>query len=554
MKDIASQVLKKDSLIKGTLILAAAALTARFLGLFQRVPLDYMLGKDGQLAFAVANQVYLLLLVVATGGIPSAISKMVSQRYALGRPEEARRIYKAALLFGAVTGLLLATAMFILAPVYTDIVKKPIADLAVRAIAPALLLFPIIAMMRGYFQGRQFMAAGGISQIIEQILRVIGGIGIALIVLAWGWGDAWGAAAVTFGSVFGSIGAFVVMVYFGRKLRRQDLAEQARKGGANLRSQQGSGSELRFRSIYKEIFSMSIPAVVTAMTVQFLYTFDSTLFIRLTERFYDLETATHVFADYTIKAMSLAGIPPILAIALGASIIPVISSAFSVGNMNEVQRQSSLVMRIVCFTGVPIAMLLTVASFSVTGFLFQSPSGSSTVALLTVGTIFQITMMTTNSILYGLGRPKTPMYHTFFGLALKVVFSIALAPFLGVYGLIIASSICFIVITLMNVRTINRIVKLNVLGRRWVKYIIAVAVSALAGWGAENGILAWTDGWADKLSYMVAGIVTAAVVGALYLALLAALRVITPEDIRSFPGPLRKLLTKVLKPFYRKAL
>ncbi|MGO4374217.1 polysaccharide biosynthesis C-terminal domain-containing protein, partial [Paenibacillus sp. MCAF20] len=178
----------------------------------------------------------------------------------------------------------------------------------------------------------------------------------------------------------------------------------------------------------------------------------------------------------------------------------------------------------------------------------------STVALLTVGTIFQITMMTTNSILYGLGRPKTPMYHTFFGLALKVVFSIALAPFLGVYGLIIASSICFIVITLMNVRTINRIVKLNVLARRWVKYIIAVAVSALAGWGAENGILAWTDGWADKLSYMVAGIVTAAVVGALYLALLAALRVITPEDIRSFPGPLRKLLTKVLKPFYRKAL
>lgn len=552
VKVIASPILKKDSLLKGTLILAAAALTARFLGLFQRVPLDYMLGKDGQLAFAVANQVYLLLLIVATGGIPSAISKMVSQRYALGRPEEAKRIYKAALIFGAVTGVLLATAMFTLAPMYTHIVKKPIADLAVRAIAPALLLFPIIAMMRGYFQGRQLMAAGGISQIIEQILRVIVGIGLAVVVLAWGWGDAWGAAAVTFGSVFGSIGAFSVMLWYGRRLKKQDHAEAQRLRLEGNLPQTKTGSAIPFRTIYKEIFSMSLPAVVTAMTVQFLYTFDSTLFIRLTDSFYDVETATHVFADYTIKAMSLAGIPPILAIALGASIIPVISSAFSVKNMSEVQRQSSLVMRIVCFTGVPIALLLTVAAYSVTGFLFSSPSGSSTVALLTAGTIFQITMMTTNSILYGLGKPKVPMNHTFIGLGLKVVFSLALAPFLGVYGLIIGSSICFIVITMLNVRRINKEVKLNVLGSRWAAYIAAVAVAALAGWGAEYGVLALTASWADKLSYMAAGGTTAVVVGGLYVILLIMLKVVTPEDARSFPGPLRKLFTLLLKLFYRK--
>lgn len=551
---IASQKLVKDSLIKGTLILAAAALTARFLGLFQRIPLDYMLGKDGQVAFSVANQVYLLLLIVATGGIPSAISKMVSQRYALGRPEEAKRIYKAALVFGAVTGVILAVLMFTLAPMYADIVKKPSASLAVRAIAPALLLFPIIAMMRGYFQGRQLMAAGGVSQIVEQILRVFVGIGLALIVLSLGWGDDWGAAAVTFGGVFGSIGAFSVMLWYARKLKRQDLAESKRVDQAGNHRDVKPGSVIPFRSIYKEIFSMSIPAVVTAMTVQFLYTFDSTLFMRLTESFYSGDMATHVLADYTIKAMSLAGIPPILAIALGASIIPVISSAYSMKNMNEVQRQSSLVMRIVCFTGVPIALLLTVAAYSVTGFLFSSPSGSGTVALLTAGTIFQITMMTTNSILYGLGKPKLPMVHTFIGLGLKVVLSIALAPLLGVYGLIIGSSVCFIVITVLNVRKINKEVKLNVLGRRWGVYLIAIAAAALAGWGAENGILALTGTWPDKLSYMAAGAATALVVGGLYVVLLAALRVVTPEDVRSFPGPLRKLLTLLFKPIYKKSL
>ncbi|MCA0755550.1 polysaccharide biosynthesis protein [Paenibacillus sp. N4] len=545
-------MLKKDSLIKGTLILAAAALTARFLGLFQRIPLDYMLGPDGQAAFNAANQLYLLLLTVATGGIPVTISKMISQRYALGRPDEAKRIYKAALLFGAVTGVILATAMFVTAPAYAKISKVPYAALSLQAIAPALLLFPVIAMTRGYFQGRQIMSAGGISQIVEQILRIIGGIGLALIILGLGYGDDWGAAAIAFGSVFGSLGAFGVMLWFARKLKKQDASEQPKAEVRNSGS--AAAAKLPFRTIYREIFTMSIPAVVTAMTVQFVYFFDLSLFMRLTASLYTEESAAVILANYSTKAMALAGIPPILAIALGASIIPVISSAYSLNNMDEVQRQSSLVMRIVCFTGVPVALLLTVAAHSVTGLLFSSPSGSGAVALLTAGTIFQITMMTTNSVLYGLDKPRLPMMHTFAGFAMKVVLSLALAPWIGVYGLILSSSVCFIAITLLNMRTINKEVKLNVLGRRWVPYMLAIAIPAAAGWVTETAVLALTEGWQAKLSYLAAGGAAAVVVGGLYLVLLAALRVVTPEDIRSFPGPVRKLLMLILKPFFKKSV
>ncbi|WP_138754746.1 putative polysaccharide biosynthesis protein [Paenibacillus sinopodophylli] len=544
-------MLKKDSLLKGTIILAAAAIVVRFLGLFQRIPLDYMLGSVGQAAFNSANTIYLLLLTIATGGIPLAISKMISQRYALGRPDEAKRIYQAALMFGAVTGLSLATALFVLAPAYERLTRVPDSALSLQAIAPALLLFPIIAMMRGYFQGRQIMAAGGVSQIMEQILRLIGGIGLAIIVLGLGWGDKFGAAAVAFGSVLGSIGAFSVMMWFARKLKRQDRNEAAATA-ADMAAK--PSSKLPFRTIYREIFRTSIAAVVTAMTVQFVYFFDQSFFMRLTTAFYSHDAAIKVLAEYQNKAMGIAGIPPILAIALGASIIPVISSAYALKNMGEVQRQSSLVMRIVFFTGVPVALLLTVASYSVTGLLFKTPSGSEAVALLTAGAIFQITMMISNSILYGLNKPKQPMYHTFIGLGLKVVSSLALAPFLGVYGLIIGSSICFIVVTLLNVRTINKEVNLNILGNKWFAYLAAIAVPALAGWGAEQWVLSLTDVWEKKVSYFFAAGVTSVIVGGLYLVMLAALRVITPEDVRSFPGPLRKMLTLVLKPFYKKAV
>src|SRR5690606_28857424 len=128
--------------------------------------------------------------------------------------------------------------------------------------------------------------------IVEQILRILGGIGLALIILGLGWGDEWGAAAIAFGSVFGSIGAFGVMLWFARKLKRQDKAE-----ADVVKKTEAAAKPLRFRSIYREIFTMSIPAVVTAMAVQFVYFFDQTFFMRLTASYYNEDTALAVLAN-----------------------------------------------------------------------------------------------------------------------------------------------------------------------------------------------------------------------------------------------------------------
>lgn len=543
-------MLKKDSLIKGTIILAAAALVARFLGLFQRIPLDYMMEKEGGIYFGAANNIYLLLLIIATGGIPSAISRMISERYAIGKPDEAQRIYKAALWFGAVAGLVISTLMFALAPQIAYMMDMPGASTSIRAIAPALLLFPLIAMMRGYFQGRQMMMAGGISQIVEQVARVLVAVGLALLVLTWGWGDRWIAAAATFGSVFGSIGAFVVMLLYARKLRRMDakaLKEAGRPAALKPHAAQGK-SKLRYRSIYKELFSISIPIVIAAMTVQFMYNFDTSLFLRLTGKFYaNMELAQQAYDWLGMRAQSLAGIPPILAIALSTSIIPVITSAYAARNMNEVQRQTSLVMRIVVFTGVPAALALTVASVSVTGLIFDGAGGSGVVAALTAGTIFQITMMTSSSVLFGLGKTRVPMKSTIIGLIVKVLLSLALAPFMGVYGLILASTLCFITISSLNLRVIKKEVAFAVLGRRWAGYLLTIAISAGAGWATDLLCRSLLDGLPGKLMYFLSAAATGIVSLALYVLLLVLLRVVTPDDVRQFPGPLRKLLNPVIR-------
>jgi O-antigen/teichoic acid export membrane protein len=548
--------LKKDSLIKGTIILAAAALVARFLGIFQRVPLDYMLTEAGGTYFAAANTIYLLLLVIATGGIPSAISKMVSERYAQGRIGEAEEVYRAAIYFGIVSGILISGLLYIFAPYVADTISdNPGATNSIRAIAPTLLLFPVIAMMRGYFQGRQFMTAGGVSQIVEQILRVVTGVGIALVVLQWGYGDEWVAAAAVFGSVFGSIGAFAVMLWYAVKLRKSDTAERrnGRNGSrygsmGNRRTESGrTGRKTSYREVYREIFSLSVPIVLTAMTVQFFYTFDANLFYRMTDAFYDSREAARAALDVLgMKAQSIAGIPPILAIALSQSIIPVISSAFAKRNLQEVSRQSSLVMRIVMFTGVPAALALTVAAPSVTGLIFP-PGGEGVVAALTAGTILQITMMTTNSILFGMGKPRQAMYHTVTGMILKAGFSLALGPVLGVYGLIIASTLSFLYITLLNIASIRKVTKLQILGAKWRPYLIVISVTALVGWGVDSAGLLLLDGLPQKLASFLTAAAAGIAIAVVYLVLLVLLGVVTKQDAESFPGPLRKLFNRLLR-------
>ncbi|MEK4252294.1 putative polysaccharide biosynthesis protein [Paenibacillus sp. FSL W7-1287] len=546
--------LKKDSLLKGTLILALAALVARMLGMFQKIPLEYMLNSEGQYAFFVANQIYLILLAVATAGFPSAISKMVSERMERGNYEEARRVYKAALIFGAVAGVLLTLILFFGASYYaTTIVKESSVSLAVQAIAPALIVFPVVAMMRGYFQGRQMMAAGGISQIVEQFARVILGLALGYIFLTLGYSDTTSAAAVTFGSVFGSIAAFVIMIYYSRKLKKQDarLSKTSAEARAALLPNQpysvNKGPKLKFRTIYGEILRMSIPALLTAMTINLVYTFDSSFFKRITEKVYTSVQATDVAAILGIKAQSLAGIPPILAIALGSSIVPIIAAAFARKDQSEVNKQTSMVMKIVCISGVPIAMYLTVAAYSVTGLLFSSNEGYDIVALLCAGTILQITMMTTNSILYGMGKQKQTMYNTIIGLMMKVVFSTLFGYYFGVYGFIIGTTICFLSITLLNIRLIKRDVSLHVMGRKWIPYIAAVVISTAACWGAERAMLSLTGELAPKLSYLIAVLISGSILCVIYGILLLKLKVITAQDVEALPGKLRGPMRKVMR-------
>lgn len=531
----------KETFLKGTLILAAAALVARVLGLVQRVPLEHLLGSVGNASFTIANNAYLMLLTVATAGIPSTLSKMVSERYALDRPSEAQRVYQAALLFAAVAGIVITAVLYFGAPYFAKhVAGVPQSALAIQALAPALLLFPAIAMMRGYFQGRGNMTAGGISQIVEQVARVATAIILAFIILKLGYGDREVAAGASFGGVMGSIAALAVMLYYTVKLRRQDHKDRQEQF-------QEESSALPMLRIYKDIFTLSIPIVLSSLTVPAVNFIDTSIVVRLLSGQIGLDQATTQLGYLGSRAQSVAGIPPILAIALSTSLIPIISAAFARKDERHLQNQMTLALRISILTGMPIVLALCVTAYSINGLLFSSLGGSGIIAVLTLGTIFQITMMTSNSILIGMGKPRISMVNVMFGILVKFVASWLLAGWLGIYGILAATGLCFLVITLLNLRVLKGIVSFSIMGRRWAGFLVTVVVSGAIGYGVNEACIPLVQFMPARIAFLIACCIAGGVVLVCYLVLLVVLGVLRSDELGNYP----RILQKVLRPLMR---
>lgn len=532
---------KKESFIKGTLILVVATLMVRVLSIVQRVPLEDVFGDTGNSAYGLANNLYLMLLTVASAGIPSTLSKMISERYALNKPQEVSRIFRAALIFSAISGVLMTLLLYLAAPFYAEyIAKVPEASLAIRAIAPALLLFPATAIMRGYFQGRGNITASAISQIIEQILRVITAVGLAFVMLGMGYSDKWLAAGASFGGVLGSIGASGVMLYYLLKRHKED----------QVNSSVVSAHEetiIPYTQIYLDIFKLSIPIVLTSLAVTAVNFIDGSIVKILLIGQIGEVLAEQMLAYLTSRAQMVAGIPPILAIALSTSLIPVISAAFTRKDEDHLRNQVTLAMRIAILTSMPIVIALSTASYSVNGLLFKSLDGSDIVGLLTLMTIFQVTMMISNSILLSLGKPNYSMVNVAIGIAAKVAGSYILSCFLGIYGIIFATGLCFFIITILNLYAIKKIVPFFIMGKRWIGFLITIIVLSGIGYGLNLAGIQMVSILPDRIVFFLTCCTVGIVVVALYPIFLVLLRVIRQDDLKDFPTPLRKIISPFMR-------
>ena len=204
-----SQDMQK-TLVRGATILAVAGIISKIFGAIFRIPLTNMIGAEGQSYYGVAYPVYQLFFAIATAGFPVAISRMVSERTARGDYINAHKSYKLSLKVSTALGIVSFAIMFFGAGAIARAYANPGAEASLKAVSFALLFTPIVASLRGYYQGRQNMRPTAVTEVIEQMVRVIVGLSLAYAFFKTSLEKA--AAGATFGASAGIIAALILMV------------------------------------------------------------------------------------------------------------------------------------------------------------------------------------------------------------------------------------------------------------------------------------------------------------------------------------------------------
>ena len=169
---------KKNTFFGGAAILAASVVLVKVIGALYKIPLGGILTDAAFADFNTAYYIYSLLIIISTGGLPVALSKMVSEAHAQGRGNQVQKVFRLAMGAFCALGALSCAIMLLFPTQLAELMNNSHSYWSILALAPALFFICPMSALRGYFQGHSLMTPTAVSQIIEALCKL--GVGLAL--------------------------------------------------------------------------------------------------------------------------------------------------------------------------------------------------------------------------------------------------------------------------------------------------------------------------------------------------------------------------------------
>ena len=435
----------KDKFLRGALILTVAGLLVKVIGSVNRILLSRLLGGEGIGLYQMAYPIYLLMLSVCSAGVPVAVSIIVAEKVAKNDYAQAHRVFKVTLRLMAVFGLFFALTLYGLAGylVSSGWIRDSRAYYALIVLTPAVFFSSILASFRGYFQGYQMMTPPAVSQILEQLVRVV-----VMIALAWfllPYGLEYAAAGAAFGAVPGGLTGLVVLTWFYRKARKEWKRKIA---------EQSETMEESVSSIAKRLVLLAIPVSCANLLIPVTSSIDMLLVPNgLGRAGFAVEAATTLFGYLTGMAQPLIMMATIPTMSLAASLVPAVSEAFTLQRTDEIIHKTTYAFKICMLVVVPASVGMWVLADPISGTLYGTMKAAPVIAHLAPSIAFLGIFQVTTGALQGIGKTGIPMWNMLFGAVVKAVAVwqlTSLAAF-HILGAAWASNLNFAVVAAINI-------------------------------------------------------------------------------------------------------
>ena len=510
---------KGNKLLEGTMILAIAALTSKFLGFFYRMVLARLIEDSGLGIYEKVYPIYVTILTVSIVGVPVAISKLVSEKKALNKDKLADYIFKIALKFSCIFGLTATILLIIFAkPIAEYILDDPNTYYSIIAIAPAVLVVSVMASFRGYFQGQQKMMPTAISQVIEQFVRII-----ALLILAYlllPFGIEFAAAGAASGAFFGAVAGLIVLYFVYFKKEKFQFSVKDNKKFPDS------------KKVLRNIFDLALPVSIGGLVLPVMRSIDMLLISRrLRVAGFSFEQANSLFGQFNGMAMVLVRFPTVIAASLAVSLVPAISEANELEVDALINSRVTKAFKLIAIISIPSAIGLFILAEPLCRLIFNNTQAALPLRYLSFGVIAVSLQQMTSSILQGFNRPKLPAINLFFGALLNAVLNYTLTaiPELNIRGAAIATVAGFSLAAILNIYFVFKLTKpkLNYLNLIYKPLFASVLM---------GGVVYFINKFLQGLGFDILALIFSVLAGIIiYFIVLLLSRVVTEKDLSALP-------------------
>ena len=549
---------KKQNFLHGATLLAAATVIVKVIGAVYKIPLQAILGKIGYSYFSSAYDIYTLLLLISTAGLPVAMSRMISQSTSLGDHAQTRRVYNTSraifLFIGAVsTGL-----MMLFCKALANSQEQPDAALAIFCLAPCAFLMSVVSTYRGFFQGQGNMIPTSKSQVLEAVFKLGCGLLGAVLILHLGGSISMAAAGAILGVTVSCALSVGYLFWVFHKTAQPEILAQKQPNFCGPTA--------------KKLLAIAIPITIGAAGLQLLIVTETSLYMNRLVGLLDSGALTGELVDalraevlaeaqkageilstaelHSRIAASMKGIynfgqtiynlPNSLITPITISIIPAITACLTLGDDRGARATSESASRITGLLSLPCAVGLIVLSKPIMALLggytgVQLDFAARLLSLLGISVFMREVVLFTNSLMQANGHANIPVINMLATGAVRMalVFVFTGNPKFGLMAVPALTALGNFATAALNLICMARVIpQKSAIARNLLRSLLPALLMGAATFGSWQLILRILGSDCSRI-IQVGG--SMAVAGIVYIVSAAWLKSITREDCLLLP-------------------
>ena len=533
---------KKNSFFGGAAILTAGIIIVKLIGALYKIPLGNIISDSAFADFNTAYYIYSLLIIISTGGLPVALSKMVSEANALGRGNQVRKTFRLALVAFCTLGIICCCIMLFFPRQLADLMNNSHSYYSILALAPALFFICPLSALRGYFQGHSLMTPTAVSQIIEALCKLVIGLALAAFLVGRGADESLTAAGAIFGV---SVGCALAMVYVLLCYRRHHRAVP-----------KTDDTPESSKEILSTLARLAIPITLGSSVIAVTNILDTSIVFGLLQEAVGLtEVSDRELKGVYDKALTLYNLPSAFMVPLTASVIPSVSAARAVKNYRLGAQISETTLRTTALLAMPAGIGLCALGEPIIRLLYPSTDVAlagwmlSVLGIASIGVCF---MLVCNAIMQAHRLVTIPMVTTIIGCVLKIVVNYILVgnPDINIKGGPVSTLVCFGLIAILDLIIIKLALPRSLsYVRAFLKPALSAIIMGVAAW-AVYGVLSRillnfsafqaltlnsSQAMLSTLGNALATLGAIAVGGVIYIILVLVTHAISKEDLSLMP-------------------